>query len=150
MKAKKIKPLNYFPWVRERTQPKTLISHRWIGPQLEVLEFSKPKRKCSFSDNGELSDWATGYRLVLYEPSCVYWQTGDSKIMRKNKSCFPQKFKYSLIGVKGDPHTEKITKKTEKKKKKERKQERNGENNTLIREGIKEENKIVSSYKEKK
>lgn len=41
----KIKPLNYFPLLRERKHPKPLTSHYFkkTGSLLEVLEFSKSK-----------------------------------------------------------------------------------------------------------
>lgn len=57
MKAWKIKPLNYFPLLRERKLPKPLIlcHFKRIGPQLEVLEFSKPKPGILFSDDGDSS-----------------------------------------------------------------------------------------------
>lgn len=67
MKAWKIKPLNYFPLLRERKQPKPLILHHFkrTGSQVKVLEFSKPKLRHLFSDDGEL--W-TGQ---LYTDGCM-------------------------------------------------------------------------------
>lgn len=55
MKARKIKPLNYFLLLRERKHPKPLTSHYFkkTGSLLEVLGFSKPKPGIFFSDDGD-------------------------------------------------------------------------------------------------
>lgn len=90
MKAWKIKPLNYFPLLRERKHPKPLISHHFkrIGPQLEVLEFCKPKPGI-IQGWWWLSGWEVGYRPVLYK-SYINWKARDNKT-RKNKSYISQK-----------------------------------------------------------
>lgn len=91
MKAWKIKPLNYFPLLRERKHPKPLMAHHFkrIGPQLEVLEFCKPKPGILFRDGGaslagQLDTDRCCINLILIG------KTRDNKT-RKNKSCISPK-----------------------------------------------------------